>query len=88
MAPKGSCPCYFSHRNLPPINHIEDELARDLGPADGSHFGSISYTLFCNSTLGPALLSTLIPALILVLAPASGSLDELFRQFMKAYLES
>ena len=37
---------------------------------------------------GPTLVLAPIPAPVLTLAPALPSLDELFRDFMKAYLES
>ena len=67
---------------------MEDELARDQGPAEGSHSGSTSPAPSRNPTSGPALVPALIPASVPAPAPAPGSFDELFRQFMKAYLES
>ena len=75
------CSLYW---NLPPIDPVEDELVRDPGQVEGFHSGSTSFVLSCNPTPGPTLVSALIPA------PASALpfSDELFRQFMKAYLES
>ena len=86
MAPEGSDPYCSPRRNLLLINPIEDKLARDPGSVGGPHSGSTSPALSCNPTPGPKL----VPALILALIPTSAppSSDELFKQFMKAYLES
>ena len=86
MALGGFRPYHFIHRNLPPLNPVENELARDPGPVGGSHSGSISHAPSRNSTPGPKLVLTLIPALILTPAPPSS--NELFKQFIKVNLES
>ena len=94
MSPGGSRPCRFPRRNLPPLDPVEDELAKEPGPVGGSHSGSTSPALSCNPTPGPALNPALNPAPVPapipapVPAPAPPSSDELFRQFMRAYLES
>ena len=82
MAPRGSCPCRPPRRNVFSVDHVEDELARDQVPLEGSNFGSTSP--------GPASSrdSTPAPAPVLAPAPAPASSNELFKQFMKAYLES
>ena len=67
---------------------MEDKFVRDLGAADSSHSGSISPALSHNPTSSPALALALISTPVLVLTPALGPSDKLFRQFMKAYLES
>ena len=85
MAPRGSRPCYSPRRNLP-INPIKDELARNPGPVRGLYSDSTSPALFCNPTPGPKLVFALNPASIPVPAPPSS--NELFKQFMRAYLES
>ena len=92
MAPKGSCPCCSLRRNLFPIDHIEDELAKNPGPTNSFYLGNTSPTPFHNPTPGPALVFALIPtpvpAPVPTLTPVLSSSDELFRQFMKAYLKS
>ena len=84
MAPKCSRPCRSPRRNLP-IDHVEDDLARDPGPVGSPHSGSTSPAPSRNPILGyklvPALISAPVPA------PAPPSSNELFRQFMRAYLE-
>ena len=79
---------YFPCQNLPPIEHVEDELAKKPGPANSSHLDSTSPTLFCNTSLGPAIVPALIPALFPAPTSALSSSNKLFKQFMKAYLES
>ena len=86
MAFKGSHPCHSPRRNLLFINLVEDELTRDLGLVGGPYLGSISPAASYNPTPGPKLVLALIPAP--VLAPALPSSNELFKQFMKVYLES
>ena len=86
MAPGGSRPRRSSCRNLPPLDPVKDELARELGPVGGPHSGSISPALSRNPTPGPEQVLALNPAP--VPAPAPPSSDELFKQFMRAYLES
>ena len=88
MAPGGSRSCCFPCRNLSSIDYIEDELAKDPGSANGSYLGSTSPTLSCNLTPGPALIPTLIPTPVPTPALALPSFNELFKQFMKAYLET
>ena len=91
MAPGGSRPRRSPRRNLPPLDPVEDELARDPGPVGGPHSGSTSPAPSCNPTPGPELVPALIPALILVPVPAPAPAppfsNELFKQFMKAYLK-
>ena len=84
----GSRLCCSPRRNLSPIDHMEDELARDLSPANASHLGSISLSPFCHPNLGSALIPTLIPAPVPTPAPPLPFFNELFRQFIKAYLET
>ena len=86
MAPGGSRPRRSPRRNLPPLDPVEDELARDPGPVGGPHSGNTSPAPSRNPTPGPELVPTLIPAP--VPAPTPPSSNKLFRQFMRAYLES
>ena len=85
MAPGSSRPCRSLCRNLPPLDPVEDELAREPGPVGGFHSGSTSPALFRNPTPGPELVPALNPAPVPASAPPSS--DELFKQFMRAYLE-
>ena len=93
MAPRGSHPCRFPHRNFLPLDPVEDELAREPGPIEGPHSGSTFPALSHNPTPGPKLVPALnfapVPAPVLapVPAPALPSPDELFKQFMRAYLQ-
>ena len=87
MTPKSSCFCRSSRRNLFVIDHIEDKLARDSGPADGSHLNGTSFAPSRHPISGTALVPTLISAPISAPAPILPSLDKLLKQFMKAYLE-
>ena len=86
MAPGGSRPRRSPRRNLPPLDPVEDELAREPGPVGGPHSGSTSPALSRNPTPGPELVPALNPAP--VPAPAPPSSNELFKQFMRAYLGS
>ena len=90
MAPGGSCPRRSPCQNLPPLNPVEDELAREPGLVGSPHSGSTSPALSRNPTPGPKLVLALNPALIPapVPAPALLSFEKLFKQFMRAYLES
>ena len=90
MAPGRSRHRRSPRRNLPPLDPVEDELAREPGPVGGPHSGSTSPALSCNPTPGPELVPALNPAPIPapVPAPAPPSSDELFKQFMKAYMKS
>ena len=85
IASRCSRPCCFFYWNLFPLDLIKDEFAREPGPVRGSHSGSSSPALSCNPTLGPKLVPALIPSLVPALAPPS--FNELFKQFMRAYLE-
>ena len=80
----------FPHRNFPPLNPVENELARNSGSVRGPHSGSTSPAPSCNPTPGPELVAALISALIpaLVPFPTPLSSDELFEQFMRAYIMS
>ena len=88
MAFGGSCPRRFPHRspcrNPPPTNPVEDEFARDPGPDRGPYLGSTSPAPSRNATLSSVQVLALIPAP----APALAPTNELFKKFMKAYLES
>ena len=88
IALRDSCPCYYPCRNFFLIDHVEDRLTRDPSPTNNSHLGSTSSTLFYKPTPGPALFLAFIPAQIPAPALALLSFDNLFKQFMKAYLES
>ena len=88
MASGDSCPCHFPHQNLPSIDYVEDELAKDPNPANSFYSDSTSPALSCNPTLGPVLVLALIPALVPAPAPALPSSNKLFKQFMKTYLKS
>ena len=84
MAPKGFCSRYFSCQNLSPLDLVEDELARDPSPVGRPYLSSTSSALSCN----PILYLAPVPAPILALAPALAAIKDLFKQFIKAYLES
>ena len=86
MAPGDFRPHRSPHQKLLLIDPVEDELVRGPGLVGGLHSGSTSLAPSCNPTLGPKLVSALIPALIP--APTPLSSNELFKQFMRAYLES
>ena len=86
MAPGGSRPCRSPCRNPPPLDLVEDEPARELGPGGGPHSGSISPALSHNPIPGLELVLALNPTPVPALPPPSS--DELFKNFMKAYLES
>ena len=72
------------HRNPFSTDLVEDELARNPGPVRGSHSRSTSPAPSWNPAPGPDQITTLILASALALA----STNELFKKFMKAYLES
>ena len=84
MFPGGSRPRRSPRQNLP-MDPVEDELARDPGPIGGPYSNSTSPAPSRNPTPGPKLIPALIPAP--VPAPAPLSSNELFKQFMRAYLE-
>ena len=85
----GECHFHYSPRRNPlPINLMEDKLTRDPGLVGGPHSSNTSPALFCNPILGTDLVPALIPALVPARAPAPVLTDELFKQFMKAYLNS
>ena len=85
MAPGGSRLRHSPRRNLP-MDPVEDELTRDPGPVGDLHSDSTSPAPSHNPTPGPELVPALIPAP--VPAPTPLFSDELFRQFMRVYLES
>ena len=84
MAPGRSRLYRSPRRNLFSTNSMEDELARNPGPVEDLHSGSTSPAPSRHLIPGPIL----VPALNLAPAPASTSTNELFKKFMKAYLES
>ena len=88
MALGGSRPRRSPRRNPPPIDPVEDELARDPGSVGGPNSGSTSPAPSRNPTPGPDLVPALIPAPIPAPTPAPVASDELFKKFMKAYLET
>ena len=71
-------------RNIPLTDLMEDELVRDPSPVEGPHLGSISFAPSHHPTPG----SILIPALNPAPASTLASTNELFKKFMKTYLES
>ena len=79
---------HFPRRNLFPIDPVEDELVRDPGIAENSYSSSTSLAPSCNPTPGPALVPVLISAPVFALSLALPFSDELFKQFIKGYLES
>ena len=85
MAPRDSHPRRSPCQNLPPIDLVEYELARDSGSVGGPHLDNTSSAPSCNPTPGPELVPALIPAP--VPAPAPLSSNKLFKQFMRTYLE-
>ena len=88
MAPGGSRSCHSPRQNFFPIDYVEDELARDPGPTNGSHLDNISPAPSHNPTLGSTLIFALIPVPVPTLTSALPFSNELFRQFMKAYLKT
>ena len=79
MALRGSCPCCSPCRNLPSIDPIEDEFARDSGPARDPHSGNTFPALCHNPILGSALVPALISTLVLTPAPTLLSSNKLFK---------
>ena len=88
MALAGFRTHYSPHRNFPPINPVENELARDPSLTRGLHSSSISLAPSSNPTLGLALVPALVSALISTLVSAPVPTNKLFKQVMKTYLES
>ena len=88
MAPGGPRSCRSPYRNPLPIDSVEDELARDLGSVGGPNLGSTSLAPSRNPTPGPNLVLTLISAPVPTPTPAPAATNELFKKFMKAYLET
>ena len=86
MAPRGCCPHRCPRRNPLPLDPVEDELTKEPGPVGGPHLGSASLAPSRNPTPGPKLVPALNPASVPALAPPSS--NELFKKFMKVYLES
>ena len=85
MAPGGSRSYRSPRQNLPLLNSVEDELARDPGAVGDPHLGNTSLAPSCNPISGPELVPTLILALFPTPAPPSS--NKLFKQFMRIYLE-
>ena len=88
MALRGSRPRRSPRRNPPPIDPVEDELARDPSSVGGPNSGSTSPALSCNPTPGPDLVPALISAPVPAPTPALVASEELFKKFMKVYLET
>lgn len=84
MAFNSSYLCCSPCQNFPPIDHIKNELAKDLDSSKGPNSSDISSALSYNPTPDPA--STLV--LVFTLASASTFSNKFFKQFMEAYLES
>ena len=82
MAPRGSRPYHSPGRNLPLINPIEDELARDSGPVEGLYSGDTFLAPSRNPT------STLISTPMSPPIPTPAAINDLFKKFMKVYLET
>ena len=87
MTPKGSRPHRSPRWNFPPIDPVENELVRDPGSVGGPH-SSHSPVPARNPTSGPNLVPALIPALVPTPTSAPVPTNELFKKFMRAYLES
>ena len=88
MAPGGSRPCRSPRRNSPPLDPVEDELAKEPGPVGGPHSGSTSPAPSRNPSPGPELVPALNPAPVPAPTPAPVASEELFKKFIKAYLET
>ena len=88
MAPGGSRPRCSPRQNPLLIDSVEDELVRDPGSVGNSHSSSTSPAPSCNLTPGPDLVSAMILAPVPTLTPALVAINELFKKFMKAYLET
>ena len=92
MAPRDSrprrSPRYSPCQNPPPTSLVEDELTRDLGPVGGPYLGSSSPAPSRNSTPGHDQVLALVPALANISALTPVPTNQLFKKFIKAYLES
>ena len=67
---------------------MEDELARYPSSVRSLNSGNSSPDLSRNPTPGPNLVFTLISALVSALTSAPVATNELFKKFIKAYLET
>ena len=67
---------------------MEDEVAKDPVLVEDLHSDNTSPAPSCNPTLGPNLVLALIPVPLSTLTLAPVDIDELFKKFMKAYLET
>ena len=67
---------------------MEDELARDPGSVGTLYLGSTSPTSSRNFIPGPNLVPALILTPVPTPIPALIPTNELFKKFMKAYLET
>ena len=79
-------PLLFPCQNLPHTNSVEDKLVKDSGPVGGPHLGTTSPAPSRNPT--PDLAPTLIPTPVPVQIPAPAATNDLFKQFIKVYLET
>ena len=83
MAPGGSCSCRSPCRNFSPTDPVEDKLAKNPGLVEDPYSSNNSSALSCHPTPGPTLILVLNPAP----TPTPASTNELFKKFIKAYLE-
>ena len=70
MASGSSRPCHSLCQNLPPLDPVEDEFARDPGRFGSPHSGNTSPAPSRNPTPGPNLIPALIPAPVSAPVPA------------------
>ena len=84
----GSRPHCSPRQNPPPIDLVEDELARDSGLVGGLILGSSSPTPSRNPTSGPELIPALISAPVPAPTPALVASNKSFKKFIKAYFET
>ena len=83
MALKVSGFYYSICRNLPLIDQVENELAKDQSPTKRFYSGNITLAPSCNITLGLALIFALVLILVFTLVPTLVFFNKFFRQFMK-----
>ena len=88
MAPGGSRPCRSPCRNPLSLDPVEDELGRESGLVGGPHSGSTSPPPSHNLYPGPELVLALNLAPVPAPTPALVAFEELFKKFMKVYLET
>ena len=88
IVPKNSRPYCFFCRNLFPLDPVEDKLIKDPSQVESLHLGSTSPAPFCNPTPGPALVFAPVLAPVPTPAPAPIATNDLFQEFIKAFLKS